>query len=303
MISGQRAAFAIKVFGESLRELRRVAAAVKRSIEDVPGLVDVGVESVVDIPQLVVRIDPARAASYGLSSGEAATAVGTALWGATPSRILEQGVATDVVVRYPDRVTTDVESVARARVPTPSGASVPVSAFADLRRESGPNYVLRENVERRVVVTANVADRDLRSVYEDVRRAVDERVERPDGVRIELSGQFERAEAAGTRLVLFGLLAVIGIGIIVGTTLRSARRALIVLVNLPLALAGGVVGVYLAGGVLSVATMIGFITLFGIAARNGTPMALVILTGLATSTALNMAVVPALLSRWGGPTR
>jgi Cu/Ag efflux pump CusA len=231
-----------------------------------------------------------------------------------------------------------------------------VSAIADVRRDSGPNYILRENVERRVVVTANVAGRDLRGVYDDVRARLDGALALPPGVRIDYAGQFERERATGMRLMLLGLLAVLGIALIVGTTLGSVRRTLIVLINLPLALAGGVIGVYLAGGVLSVASMIGFITLFGIATRNGillatrardleragvdrrtavarsarerlapilmtavtaalgllplalalgepgseiqAPMALVILTGLVTSTALNMVVAPALLARW-----
>ncbi len=210
------------------------------------------------------------------------------------------------------------------------------------------------------MVTANVAERDLRSVYEDVRARVAERVEFPLGVRVEYAGQFEREEAASSRLLLFGVLAIFGIVVLLVATLRSLLRTSIVLVNLPLALAGGVVGVFLGGGVLSIASIIGFITLFGIATRNGillatrtrdlelegvprteavarsarerlspilmtavtagfgllplalalgepgseiqAPMALVILTGLATSTALNMLVVPALLSEWGGDT-
>jgi len=357
MISGQRSALSIKVFGENLRELRRIAEQVKQATEGVPGLVDVNVEQVVDIPQIVVRIDAQGASVYGLSAGEAATAVGTALWGATPSQIYEEGTATEVVVKYAPEALRDIESVRRAGIPTPSGAVVPVSALAEVRQDSGPNYVLRENVERRVVVTANVQDRDIRSAYEAVREKVEHVLRLPAGVRIEYAGQFEREEATSRRLLLLGLLSVLGIALIVGTTLGSFRRTLIVLVNLPLALAGGVVGVYLAGGVLSVATMIGFITLFGIAMRNGillatrtrdfeaagvahidaveraarerlapilmtaltaalgllplalalgqpgseiqAPMALVILTGLATSTVLNMIVVPALLARWG----
>ena len=358
MISGQRSALSIKVFGENLRELRRVAEAVKEATESVPGLVDVNVEQVVDIPQLVVRVDAERAASYGLSAGAAASAVGTALWGVMPGHIYEEGTATEVVVKYAPETLRDLESISRAGIPTPSGAVAPISALAEIREDSGPNYVLRENAERRVVVTANVHDRDIRSAYEAVRAKVDATVKPPPGVRIDYAGQFEREEATGRRLLLFGLLAIIGMAVIVGTTLGSVRRTLIVLVNLPLALAGGVIGVALAGGVLSVATTIGFITLFGIAMRNGillatrtrdleaegvpraeaversarerlapilmtavtaalgllplalalgqpgseiqAPMALVILTGLVTSTLLNMAVVPALMARWGG---
>ena len=358
MVSGQRAALVIRVVGDDLRVLRRVAGEVKAAAEGTPGLVDLSVEQIVDVPETVVHVNHAAAARYGMSAGDAARAVGTALWGHTAGRIYEGPVVTDVVVRYGPEVLRDREALARVRIPTPSGVLVPLPELADVREERGPNYVMRENVERRVVVTANVAGRDLRSVLDEVRTRVSGAVRRPAGVRIEYSGQFEREEAAGRRLLLLGLLAILGIAVIVGTTLRSTRRTLIVLTNLPLALAGGVAGVWLAGGVLSVASMIGFITLFGIATRNGimlathandleaegrpwreavatsarerlapilmtaicaglglvplalaagepgseiqAPMAIVILCGLATSTALNMVVVPSLLARWGG---
>ena len=358
MISGQRSALSIKIFGENLRQLRQIAEQAKRATVSVPGLVDVNVEQVVDIPQLVVRVDAHAASTYGLSAGEAATAVGTALWGETAGHIYEDGTTTEVIVKYPPEVLRDADTVRRAGIPTPSGAVVPVSALAEVRPDSGPNYVLRENVQRRVVVTANVHERDIRSAYEAVRVKIAETVKLPADVRVEYAGQFEREEATRQRLLVLGFLAIVGIALIVGTTLGSIRRTLIVLVNLPLALAGGVIGVYLADGILSVATTIGFITLFGIAMRNGillatrtgdlevegltravaverasrerlapilmtavtaalgllplalalgrpgseiqAPMALVILTGLATSTILNMVVVPAFLARWGG---
>lgn len=358
MISGQRAALSIKVVGQDLDVLRRTAERVRAAIETVPGLVDLQVEQMVDIPQVVVQIDRPMAAHYGLSAGAAAEAVGTALWGRVAGHVFEHGTATEIVVRYADDVRQDLEAVQRTRLATPAGATVPVSAIADVRRDIGPNYILRENVERRVVVTGNVSGRDLRGVHDDIRARIGDAVALPAGVHIEYAGQFEREAATGARLLLLGALAVLGIALIVGTTLGSVRRTLIVLVNLPLALAGGVIGVYLGGGILSVASMIGFITLFGIATRNGillatragdleqsgvdrmaavaasarerlapilmtavtaalgllplalalgepgseiqAPMALVILTGLLTSTALNMVVVPALLARWGG---
>ncbi|MEM9188247.1 MAG: efflux RND transporter permease subunit [Myxococcota bacterium] len=359
MISGQRSALSIKVFGADLRTLRQTAAAVESAIKGTPGLVDLRVEQVVDIPQLAVRVDAQAASNYGFSPGAAASAVGTAFWGNVATTVYEDGTATDVVVRYPGDVLTSRQHAERARVPTPTGALVSVTAIAEVEETSGPNYILRENVQRRLVVTANVAGRDARSVYDEVRRRVDEQVERPEGVHIEYAGQFEREEATSQTLLLYGVLVLLAIGFVVGATIRSVRRTLIVLVNLPLAIAGGVVGVYLAGGVLSVATTIGFITLFGIATRNGillatrardlelegaerepavaraarerlapilmtavtaalgllplglalgepgseiqAPMALVILTGIISSTALNMLVVPTLLARWGGP--
>jgi Cu/Ag efflux pump CusA len=308
----------------------------------------------------VVRVDPVRAGTYGFSTGQAASAISTALWGVSAAHVYEEGTATDVWVRYPIDALGDPEAVRRARIPTPTGAFVPISALADDTRDAGPNYNLRETVERRVLVSANAQGRDIRGLYEDVRARIEAQVRLPEGVRIAYAGQFEQEEAAGERLLIFGALCVLGIALIVFSTLHSALRTFIVLVNLPLALAGGVIGVWLAGGVLSVATTIGFITLFGIATRNGillatrtadleaegharaaaveraarerlspilmtaltaalgllplalalgrpgseiqAPMALVILTGLLTSTALNMLVVPALLCRFGGST-
>ncbi|WP_428261650.1 efflux RND transporter permease subunit [Haliangium sp.] len=360
MISGQRAALSIKVVGADLDELRRCAERVRAAVDGVPGLVDLNVEQAVNVPQVVVRVDRQAAAQYGLSPGQAAEAAGTALWGTAASRVYENGAVTEVVVRYDADVRSSLQRVAETRVPTPSGAVVPIAAFADIHPDRGPNYILRENVERRVVVTANVQGRDLRSVYEDVRARVHDQAGIPAHVRVDYAGQFEREQAAGERLLALGAVAILGIALIVFATLRSARRAAIVLVNLPLALAGGVVGVFLGGGVLSIASIIGFITLFGIATRNGillatrtrdleldgvervpavaqsarerlapilmtavtaglgllplalalgepgseiqAPMALVILTGLATSTVLNMVVVPALLAAWGGAT-
>ncbi len=360
MISGQRAALSIKVVGENLSELRRSAERVRAAIADVPGLVDLSVEQMVNVPQVVVRVDRQAASQYGLSPGQAAQAAGTALWGAHASRVYEYGTVTDVVVRYADDARESIDTVKSTRIATPTGAVVPISTFAEVTADRGPNYILRENVERRIVVTANVQGRDLHSVTHDVRSQVAAHVQLPAGVRVEYAGQFEREEAASSQLLVFGVMAIVGIILILVATLRSVRRAAIVLINLPLALAGGVVGVFVGGGVLSIASIIGFITLFGIATRNGillatrtrdleqegmvridavaqsarerlapilmtavtaglgllplalalgepgseiqAPMALVILTGLATSTALNMVVVPALLAKWGGDT-
>lgn len=358
MISGQRAALSVKVFGEDLRSARRTAERIQAVMAQTPGLVDVGVEQIVQVPQLNVSVDAQKASVHGLSAGEAATAVGTALWGAHAASIYEEGTDTDVIVKYGAESLRSVDAVRRTRIPTPAGALVPVTALADVTESSGPNYILRENVERRVVVTANIDSGDARGTFEATRRAIEKDIDLPSGLRVEYAGQFQREQAAAQRLLLFGALALVGIAVVVGSTLGSVRRTLIVLVNLPLALTGGVVGVYLAGGVLSVATTIGFISLFGIATRNGillatrardlelegtdraeavavasqerlapilmtaisaalgllplalalgrpgseiqAPMALVILTGLVSSTALNMMVVPALLARWGG---
>lgn len=233
MLSGQRAALSIKVIGENLDEIRMYAQQVRDAVADVEGLVDLNMEQAVNVPQIVVRVDAEAASQYGLSAGQAAQAAGTALWGTEASRIYEHGTTTDVVVRYDDDARASIESVQATRVPTPSGAVVALSTFATISADRGPNYILRENVERRIVVTANVADRDLRSVYNDVRARVQERVDMPASVRVAYAGQFEREEAASSQLLIFGLIAIFGIMLILFATLRSARRTAIVLVNLP----------------------------------------------------------------------
>lgn len=358
LVSGHRTALAVRIVGDDLTRLRAAGRAVRDAVASIEGVVDLEVEPSVNVPQLTVDVDPQAAARYGFSRGRAAQAVGLALWGRRTGVVYEEGVATDVVVRYPNALRESPQQVREAIITTPSGADVPIGVLADVRNEASPNFVMREGVRRRLFVTMNVADRDLGGVATDVRDVLVD-LDLPAGVNAELIGQIQQQERTQLRLWLLGLLALAGVLLVVGVTLRSVRRTAIVLTNLPLALAGGVVGVFLAGGTLSVATTIGFITLFGIATRNGillatrmadlegegferreaarraalerlspilmtaltaafgllplglalgepgteiqSPMALVILTGLATSTALNMVVVPSLLAAWGGP--
>lgn len=357
MVSGQRSALSIKVVGESLRELQKTAAQVRDIAGTVPGWVDVNVEQMAEIPHVHAQIRQSAAATYGFSTGAATHAISTALWGATANHVYESGTVTDVVVKYPPNNLKSLEKLKSTLVPTPSGALAPLGALADVVRDTGPNYILRDDVRRRVVVTANLDTDNQHQALADLQGKLKRNLPIPAGVHLEFAGQFERDEALSSRLQWLGLLSIVAIALVVFTTLQSARRTAIVLTNLPLALAGGVVGVFAAGGVLSVATTIGFITLFGIATRNGlllttrasdlerqgtpwpeavrtgaaerlspilmtaitaalgllplglslgqpgseiqAPMALVILTGLITSTLLNMFVVPTLLMRFG----
>lgn len=356
LVAGHRTALAVKLVDDDLGALRAAGRQIETALRALPGLVDVEMEPMVDVPQLSVDVDADAAARYGMSRGEAARVIGLALWGQRAEPIFEEGVATDVMVRFGDRLREDPAALRATLVPTPSGATVPIEAIADVRVEPAPNYVMREGVRRRLFVTANVEGADVGTAAEAVRARL-EGLDLGD-VGWELTGRAEEQARAQTKLILLGLVALLGIMLVVGATLKSGRRTAIVLTNLPLALTGGVVGVWLSGGTLSVATTIGFITLFGIATRNGillatrmqdleqegierveaarraalerlapitmtaltaalgllplglalgepgteiqAPMALVILTGLATSTALNMVVVPTLLARWGG---
>jgi Cu/Ag efflux pump CusA len=295
-------------------------------------------------------------AQAGLTPGEAAEAIGAAIGGATVGTLLERPVITDVVVRYDPALLTDVSSIENLPLAASEGVLLPVGAVADVVRDQGPNAISRESVERVQLVLANVSGRDLGAVVEDIQAVLDP-LPLPQGARIELGGQFESAASATRTLLALGFVVLVGMFLLLRQAFGSSRDAGIVMLNLPLALVGGVVGLWLTGGVLSVATIVGFITLFGIATRNGVmlishikhlrelegvadlttavqraaeerlvpilmtalaaglalvplaiaigepgseiqaPMAIVILCGLASSTALNMLVLPAIYLR------
>lgn len=361
MLSGTRANIAIKIFGEDLFELQKLGKEIETLVTNVPGAVDVAMDQQTEIPFVTVKFDRAALANYGMTMADAAEALETAFTGTTVGRILEGQASFDLVVRFPDNARKNLETLRETLLTLPSGAYVPFAALADIRRQRGPNTITRENVQRKLVVMANVAERDLISVVEDIRAVIDANVTLPTGYHIEYGGQFESAEAAGTRLLLLGALVVAGIFFLLVAAFGTAREAGLVMLNLPLALIGGVAGVWFAGGVMTVAVVIGFITLFGIATRNGVilidhigrlmrddrldaetavrrgseerlvpilmtalatalalvplalaggepgseiqaPMAIVILWGLVSSTALNMLVVPAMFLRFGVTT-
>ncbi len=272
MLSGTRASIAIKLFGDDLTQLRASAEEIKKVMEQVTGVVDLQVEQQVDVPQLALVFDREAIARHGLRAGELAEIVETAFAGNKVTRVLENQRTYDVVVRYQDSQRADLEAIRNTVVDTPSGAKVPLKMLADIRDDVGPNTISRENVQRRIVVSANVGGRDLRGVVDDIRAGIERDVVLPDGYYVVYGGQFESEQAATRTISLLGVLVVIGIFMLLFLSFRSVRNALLIMVNLPLALIGGVVAVSLGGGVLSVASLVGFITLFGIATRNGIMM-------------------------------
>jgi CzcA family heavy metal efflux pump len=269
MLSGTRANIAVKVFGDDLVILRALAKQVQAAMQDVSGVVDLSVEQQTDIPTLQIRVNAANASRLGLPTGEAAEAVQTAYVGKEVTRVLEGQVAFPLVVRYGEGEAASLESIRNTLIDSPSGARAPLSAIADIREDRGPNFIMRENVQRRIVVQCNVAGRDLIGTVEDIRGRISQQVKIPEGYRIEYGGQFESEHQATRVLLLLGSLAVVGMGFLLAAVFHSVTDAFVILLNLPLALVGGVAGVYAGGGVLSVASIIGFITLFGIATRNG----------------------------------
>jgi CzcA family heavy metal efflux pump len=272
MLSGTRANIAIKIFGSDLAVLRDLARAVETVARDVPGAVDVAVEAQANIPTVRVHFDRSKLARFGLPTGAAAEAMRTAFVGREVGQVFEGQVAFPLVVRYPEEVQQDLESIRRTRIDTPSGARVPLGAVAAIRDDRGPNFISRENGQRKIVVAANVAGRDLRSVVDGIRQAVATSVDLPAGYSIEYGGQFESEAAASRRLLWLGVTVVFGILVLLAAAFRSLGDAVIIMLNLPLALIGGALGVFASGGVLSVASIIGFIALFGIATRNGIMM-------------------------------
>ena len=361
MLSGTRANIAVKIFGDDLPTLRALGQQVQAEMARVPGVVDLSAEAQADIPTLRVKVDTAAASRYGLVPGAVSEALQTARVGRQVGQVLEGQIAVPLVVRYERGDDMTLSDVGATRIQTPDGGQVPLSAVASLAQDRGPNFVMRENAQRRMVVQCNVASRDLRSVVDDIRARVTTSVALPQGYRVEYGGQFESEADASSQLLGLSLAVIVAIFFILMAAFGSARDGLLIMVNLPLALIGGIAGLYLAGGVLSVASIVGFITLFGIATRNGimlvshikhlqtsegvtdfrtavvhgatervvpilmtalaaglalvpialsagepgseiqAPMAMVILFGLASSTALNMVVVPILYERFGRP--
>jgi CzcA family heavy metal efflux pump len=357
MLSGTRASIAVKVFGPDLYTLRQVGARVRDAMEGVPGVADLQLEQQADVPQLQIRADRAAMSRYGMTVGQLAATIDIAFNGEVVSQVLEEGRSHDLVVRFPAELREDADAIAGVILDTPSGQTVPLSELATIRVERGPNTISRENVQRKIVVQANVVGRDLGGTVAGIRRAVAEAVILPQGYHIEYGGQFESREEAARVIGALSLLSIAAIFLILVAEFRSSRTALLVMANLPLALIGGVGAVLLTGRVVSIASLVGFVTLFGIATRNGillvahyrhllgegipfreavvrgslerlspilmtaltaglaliplalrggepgselqAPMAIVILGGLLSATALNMVVLPALYWQYG----
>ena len=269
MLSGTRANIAIKLFGNELYKLRQLGAQIESLVKEVPGAVDVAMDQQAEIPFITFDFKRAQLAQYGMSIEQASHALETAFAGTSASRILEEQATFDLVVRYPYRYREDIESLKNTMIKAPNGAVIPFSAIADINKTRGANTITRENVQRNLVVMANVSGRDLISVVDDIEQRIAQSIDLPTGYYIEFGGQFESAESANTRLMLLGIGVIIGIYLLLLTAFNSAKEAFLVMLNLPLALIGGVAGIYFAGGVINIAVIIGFITLFGIATRNG----------------------------------
>ncbi len=268
LLSGVSAQLAIKVFGPDLAVLRQKAAEVQSAISDIPGLVDLQTERQVLVPQLQIRVDRQRAALYGIQPGSLNTWLETALAGRVVGQVLEGQFSYDLVVRLPDSLRANPEIIHGLLVDTPSGTRVPLEAIADVRETWGPNQVQHENSQRRIVVSANVAGRDLGRVVQEVEDRVRATVQLPPGYYVSYGGQFESQRSASRTLGLLSILSFAVIFTVLFTHFKSVGIVLQILANVPIGFIGAVVSVLLTGGVFSIASMVGFITLTGIASRN-----------------------------------
>jgi CzcA family heavy metal efflux pump len=260
--SGVRAALAVKVFGPDLDELRLLAKQVKGAMESVEGVVDLQVEPQVDVPQLSIEIDRDAAARYGVTPFDLAENLEVMLGGHTVSQVLQGQRTFDLVVWFSPGARTNLEVIQSTLINTPTGQRIQLSQLATVRRNSGPNTINRENVSRRIVVQANVEGRDLNGVVTELQSKMKSvQTNWPRGYYVEYGGQFQSQQSAMTRILFLGVFTIVAIFLVLNVALSSWRMALQVMVNLPLALVGGVVAVYATGGVLSVASMVGFITL------------------------------------------
>jgi len=269
MLSGSRATIALKLFGDDLGTLRRLAEKVEAAAKAVPGAVDVAIEQQVDIPELEIRADRDALARYGLGAGELAERIEGAFAGEVVGQILEGQRTVDVVLRLDDSVRESFEAIAATPIDTPTGQRIPLGMLATLTRDSSPNTITREGVARKMVVQANVADRDLSAVVEDLRAKITADVDFPEGYFIVYGGQFESAEEATKTISMLSVLVVVGMYLLLAVAFGSGRNAALMLVNLPLSLIGGLAAVAFTSGVISIASLVGFVTLFGIATRNG----------------------------------
>ena len=269
LLSGTRAQIAIKLFGPDLVTLRNKAEEIRKVMEPVPGLVDLMVEPQTGVPQVQINMNRQAAAALGVRADHLAETVDVAFNGEAVSQVLEDQRTYDVVVRFDDASRQSVETIASTLIDTPVGARVPINQIAEVRVDQGPNTINRENVQRRIIVQANVANRDLGSVIDDIRQRISRDVPMPEGYFVQYGGQFEAQEAAARQITIMSVVTIAGIFLLLYIALGSTRLALLVMANLPLAMIGGVMMVFLSGGTLSIASLIGFITLFGIATRNG----------------------------------
>ena len=269
MLSGTRANIAIKIFGDDLQRLFELGKSIENNINAIQGIADVAVDQQIEVPQ--IRITPNRQmlSAYGMTVSELMEQVDISLAGEKAGEIYEGQKYFDLIVRLQKEARESRQAIENVLIALPNGGFIPLDQLASIQSVSSPNAVSRENVKRKIVVAANVQGRDLRGVVSEIQQIIDSNIEMPEGYNIEYGGQFESEEKASKLLLVTAILAIVIIFLLLYYEFRDVKLSLVVLVNLPLALIGGILIVSFTSGILSIASTIGFISLFGIATRNG----------------------------------
>lgn len=269
MLSGTQASIAIKLFGTDLNKMFMLGNQIKNAIDDVDGVADLNVEQQIERPELNIEPKREMLAKYGITLPDFREFVSVNMAGEVVSQVYESGKSFNLVVRTEEDYRNEMEKVRNLMIDTPDGQKVPLTYVADVRSASGPNTISRENVKRKIVISANTSGRDVRSVVNDIQHRIDEEIKLPEDYHIEYGGQFESEQAASRTLLLTSLMSIVVIFLILYTQFKSAAHSAIILINLPLALIGGVFALVVTTGEISIPAIIGLISLFGIATRNG----------------------------------
>ncbi|MCP6758322.1 MAG: efflux RND transporter permease subunit [Fischerella sp. CENA71] len=269
VLSGVRSAIAIKIFGSDLEQLRTIGQQVDDVMKSVNGIVDLQLEPQIPIEQIQIKFNRPAASRYGLTVGKLSEIIETALNGRVVSQVLEKQQTFDLLVWLKPDARQNLDTIRNLLVDTPDGQNIPLAQVATIENGTGPNTINRENVSRLIVVSANANGRDLRSIVNEIRDKVKQQVQIPPGYYIQYAGQFEAEERATQNILIFSAIAFVAIAVIMYLSVKSIPSTAMIMINLPLALVGGVFSVALSGGIISIASLVGFVTLFGVATRNG----------------------------------
>ncbi|MFS0514160.1 efflux RND transporter permease subunit [Nostoc sp. UIC 10607] len=269
VLSGVRSAIAVKIFGPDLEQLHSIGQQVNDVMKTVNGIVDLQLEPQIPIEQIQIKFNRPAASRYGLTIGKLSEIIETALNGRVVSQILEKQQTFDLAVWLKPDARKNLDTIRNLLIDTPSGQKIPLSQVANIENGTGPNTINRENVSRLIVVSANANGRDLRSIVNEIRDKVNQQLHPPSGYYIQYAGQFEAEERATQNIFISSAIAFVAITVIMYISVKSIPSTAMIMINLPLALVGGVFSVALTGGVISIASLVGFITLFGVATRNG----------------------------------
>ncbi|MEG4862321.1 MULTISPECIES: efflux RND transporter permease subunit [unclassified Microcoleus] len=269
VLSGVRSQIAVKIFGPDLNQLRSLGAQVEAQMKTVKGIVDLQLEPQVPVQQIQIKFNRQAAGRYGLKIGELSEIIETALNGKVVSQVLEVQQTFDLVVWLHLEARNNLETIQNLLVDTPNGNKIPLAQVATVTYGTGPNTINRENVSRLIVVAANAKGRDLRSVVNEIQAKVKREVQLPFSYFIQYGGQFEAEQRASQNIIVFSAIAFLVITVLMYLSVKSIASTATIMINLPIGLVGGVIAVAVTGGIISVASLVGFVTLFGVATRNG----------------------------------